>query len=66
MTVFSLGPLYVGLQQESAWYVCSSSAARSIHLGRVLVELDRPKQRFRGSTQADANGSAHGSAAESV
>jgi hypothetical protein len=55
MTVFSLGPLYVGLQQDPLWYVCSSSAALSIHLGRVLIELDRPKQRFRGSTQADTN-----------
>lgn len=55
MTVFSIGPLYVGLQQEGAWYICSSPATRSIHLGRLLIELDRPKQRFRGSTQADAN-----------
>ena len=55
MTLVSFGPFYVGLQQDPLWYLCSSSAALSIHLGRVSIELDRPKQRDRGPTKADAH-----------
>jgi hypothetical protein len=51
MTIASFGPLYIGLDTESFWDVWRTSAALSIHMGRVRIELDRPARIHHGSTQ---------------
>jgi len=51
MILCSLGPLYIGLDQESFLDLYCTSAAAGIHLGRLRLELDCPQLRSHGSTQ---------------
>lgn len=57
MTLVCLGPLYVGIDQESYWDAWRDPAAYLVHLGRLRLEWDcRP--RYDGSTQKTAHQSA--------
>lgn len=51
MTLFSFGPLYIGLDGYSFNDAYRLSDALGIHLGQLKVELDWPPRRSHGSTQ---------------
>ena len=55
MTLFSFGPLYIGLDDTSFNDAYCTSAALCVHLGRVRLEWDCPQRTLSGSTQTTTN-----------
>ena len=54
MTLFSLGPLYLGLSKTTRWDFWVTSAALHIHIGMLRLEWDR-RRWHNGPTQKTAH-----------